>query len=295
MPINELHKRSSLCYFASNFTYEIPHKITIDRYNVDLGALTIVNSFTMSFEPIRPLQNKDDFLPSITTFIECLYENGQILDDYQLILYRDLYTAVVTLPEDCALDDKYNNKEVMEILTELRLHFTIYLDLLGEDLECGEACNCSESPPWYMLYADEQGTIPSPIICGECANYVPLYKLPYITQEKNHHRVLSWKDTCQSNLNLWLHDLSDRFIYPQLNRPNSKLAKEGREICAEYEAATGTAFYYYLFYNLEFDKKNNKKTIAFCPVCGSKWKLPEDETFVSCKCIRCRLVADDDL
>jgi len=68
------------------------------------------------------------------------------------------------------------------------------------------------------------------------------------------------------------------------------LSKMGLEICQAFEKATGKPFYYYLFrYYARYysTKKQN------CPICGSEWKLAEDNTaFINYQCDKCRLVAD---
>lgn len=258
-----------------------------------------MNCIKITFVPKEQINDKDATSELFWDYLGCLYKNGQILKDYLLVKNKHKYTAIVTASDDNALDERYNNIYVEKYLNELKNHFEISMEIFGENLDIDEPCGCVQKPEWYMLYtcwADEE----SPVVCGRCGKSVPLYKLPYLRAERTignfvledeHHTTLSWKAAYQNVDKLWLYCLSDRFTYRQMNSVESQLAKNGRNICKEFEKATEVPFYYYLFHSTGLSGK--KKTPAICPSCGGDWKLTGEKIFVDYKCDKCRLVADE--
>ena len=240
--------------------------------------------------PRAPICGEEAISSLMWDYLSCLYKNGQILKDYLLVKNVDSYIAFVTIPGGDALDDAYNNIYVSKYLAEIKNKFEISTDTIGENLNTDKSSECAEKPEWYMLYtdwADEE----SPVVCGRCGKSVPLYKFPHISGEQEHHGVLGWKEIYRDLDSVWLYCLSDRFTYRQMNNIDSQLSKIGRELCREFETATGIPFYYYLFYadNLS----GTRKTPTRCPVCDGDWKLTGEKTFIDYKCDKCRLVADE--
>lgn len=243
-----------------------------------------MNFAKMTFTPLLSIENKENAVDSLWEYLGCLYKNGQILKSYELVTHGSDYIAFMTLPEDDSIDEKYNNLYVTKYLGEVKEHYEVHLDMIGKNLNEENACTCPEPPEWYMLYADYADE-ESPVVCGRCGHSVPLYKLPHILEQQEHYGVLGWKEAYCHTDNLYMYCLSDRFTYRQMNSPDSRLSKIGRDICQQFEAATGLPFYYYLFYD--------KNTPKLCPLCGGEWKLNGEKTFVDYKCDKCRLVADE--
>lgn len=225
----------------------------------------------------------DEALEPIWEYLGCLYKNGQILKNYELIRSSNELFAYATLPEDSALDEKNNSIYVNKYRDMVLENFEIGLEIIGKNMNQDISCNCKESS-WYILYTD-YSLLESPIVCGDCQKAVPLYKLPHIQEYKEHYGVVSWQSAYNSIDRLWLYCLADRFTLRQLHDPDSQLSKEGREICKEFEENTGKPFYYYLFQNNRTSKK--------CPICHGEWKLEGVDTFIDYKCERCRVVADE--
>lgn len=192
--------------------------------------------------------------------------------------------AIVTLPEDDALDEKYNNIYVSKHLGNMHEFFTISIEIIGEDMDTAPSCTCEKKPDWYMLYADWTDQ-ESPVVCGRCGKSVPLYKLPYIQKEDEYHGTLGWKEAYRDIDSLFNYCLSDRFTYRQMNNVDSQLSKIGMDICREFEKAMDVPFYYYLFHY--------RKTPTACPACGENWILTGEKTFIDYKCDSCKLVADE--
>jgi len=242
-----------------------------------------MNSAKIILLPINPIENEDNILDLFWDYFSCLYKNGQILKNYEMIKTNDGFAVFVTLPEDDALNEKHNNIYVSEYLIEVKKLFKISIDIIGKNLNYDKSCICEKSS-WYMLYTDYVEN-DSPVVCGDCAKSVPLYKLPHLFNENEHHGILGWKESYSDIDGLWMYCLSDRFTYRQLNNLDSQLSKIGIDICKELEKATSIPTYYYLF--------QSNKSKEHCPICGSDWKLSGEKIFIDYKCDQCRLVADE--
>jgi predicted nucleic acid-binding Zn ribbon protein len=135
-----------------------------------------------------------------------------------------------------------------------------------------------------MLYSDLGGNA-GPVICGKCGQSVPLCKLPYSSDSYEHVEVVNWNAALQNVYQNYSFGLSTPFNYRQMNKANSELAKEGRDICKGFETATKIPFYYHLYFK--------KAAPKLCPGCSSDWKLREPNILIGYKCEACRLVARD--
>lgn len=241
-----------------------------------------MNSCKINFTPKSHIKYNDDILEPIWGFLGCLYKNGQILKGYELIEGNDGLWALVTLPDDEALNTENNNIYVNKYLIAAQEYFDVATEPLGRNMNQDDSCCCKE-PSWYMLYTDWTLS-ESPIVCGDCGKAIPLYRLPHILDSDEHHGVVGWQEVYQSTDKLWIYGLSDRFTFKQMYDPRSQLSKDGMDICKAFEEKTGKPFYYYLF--------NMYKTNKVCPICGADWKISGEKTFVDYKCAKCRLVAD---
>jgi len=242
-----------------------------------------MNSAKITLSPINPIENENDVIDLFQHYFAFLYRNGQIFKNYEIIKTDNGFVAFVTLPEDNALDENFNNIYVSKYLAQVKELFEISIEIIGENLNYNKSCACKKSS-WYMLYTNSIAT-DSPVVCGDCNKMIPLYKLPHLFNENEHDSILNWKETYRAIDELWIDSLSDRFTYRQLNNLDSQLSKIGLNICNELEKATNTPTYYYLFQ----DKKSKEK----CPVCGADWKLNGEKTFIDYKCEKCRLIADE--
>jgi len=241
-----------------------------------------MNAYKISFTPKAHLEYNDDILAPIWDYLGCLYKNGQILENYELVDSNDCLWALVTLPDDEALKPENNNIYANKYFIAVEEYFDITSELLGRNMNQDESCSCAE-PSWYMLYTDWT-LLESPVVCGDCGKAVPLYRLPHILDTDEHNGVLGWQGAYKSTDILWTYGLSDRFTFRQMHDPKSRLSEDGVSICKAFEEKLGKPFFYYLF--------NMHRTSKTCPICGSDWKIHAEKTFVDYKCEKCRLVAD---
>jgi len=173
-----------------------------------------MNCVKIIFTPKEAIEDIDEITSLFWDYLACLFKNGQILEDYLFIKNDGKYMAFATLPEDDALDEEHNNIYVSKYLAEVKNHFELSTEIVGENMDAEESCKCAEKPDWYMLYTswtDEE----SPVVCGKCGKSVPLYKLPHILGEDEHYSVLYWKKAYRSVDRLFMYcKLSHEYEYP---------------------------------------------------------------------------------
>ena len=221
----------------------------------------------------------EDEMDTLFDFLSTLYKNGQILKDYQLVKKDNAYFAFLTTPDKNALEPQFNT-----IYTNRYLHdIETRIDYLGENMDIGECCICNE-PSWYMLYANNASN-GSPLVCGDCGNEIPLYKIQHILGEEEHFSILSWQKVYKSMDNIWMYCLADRFSKRQLSDPNSQLSRSGMEICTGLEKVLKKPVFYYLYQ--PYTMTDN------CPKCGGKWNDSKRTKTVDFVCDTCRLAMDD--
>lgn len=253
----------------------------------------------------------------IDEYFGCLYNNGQIIGGYDIFLKDDVFCVTFLMPEGDALSRKNNSEYAKVSLEKLEDIFESELIIEGENFEYREQCIC-EKPSWFFL-CTEHFQNSSPLICGDCDNPVPLYKVPHILGEKEHFSVItSWQQSHKNMHSLWINGNWDRFTYSQLSKFNSKLNKEGQKICKEFEKVLGAPVYNYIYVWSENEysivpKGMIREIPEVCPKCGEEWTycgqwtrnmdmlkwLGKEKTknfksqFAFCKCDNCRLVMDN--
>jgi predicted nucleic acid-binding Zn ribbon protein len=229
----------------------------------------------IKFIPKTPIVNEDETVGLIWSYLSSLERNGQVYINYEVIKTRDYYTVFTSVPEKDALCEKYNNIYAAKDLKELKEIFKIRREFVGDNRNDFAFCDCAEKPPFYLLYETHLQE-PSPVYCGNCGGFVPMYKFPFVKKtciktkcncyDDEHFMINSWKHAYYCIDRLFMNCLVDGFTYKQMNSPNSALSKNGREICKCYENETGIPFYYDLLY---YEQKRPDN----CPVCGKVWKL----------------------
>ena len=185
-----------------------------------------------------------------------------------------------------SLDEKYYNKYCKEFLSavvekslkEPEVHF------IGENYDAHEICNC-ETTSHYILFFPYR-YIEYPVLCGDCLDSVPLYKLPKTYVDEEYHDVYAWQrvyDACNTQ---FMVGIGERYGYKMMNSPNSGLSKEGLRICSYWEMHTKKPFYYFLF-------KYYRKNKTTCPTCGQNWENKNEEIRYEYVCEKCRLVSNN--
>lgn len=227
---------------------------------------------------------KKDSSYDITWLLGSLYKNGNILSKHWSMANKhNTIAAYVSIPEIDSLHEKNFNKYIKE-------QSNIYpaYEILGENIDTDLVCDC-KNPSAYILYTNYY-TSESPIICYDCLDPVPLYKIPYINDEDEHLYILTWRDNYQALDKLQMNGLLEKTCEQQLFDRYSELSTQGIEICRELEKVLNKNVFYYLHkmtgdsYEAEISKK--------CPECGGDWKLKEPEYIFEFKCEKCRLFSN---
>ena len=238
----------------------------------------------------------DAIFEKLNGYWSALSNNGQVFGGFDIFFNNGEIFLTTVLPEEDALLEANSNDYVKERHKKLKDLFDIEITREGINLEYPDSCTCKK-PSWYYLfnnYIYEN----MPLICGDCNHAVPLYKVPYIFGEKEHWSVLNWQNAHSRMNGLWVHGFWDRFTYGELSKYNSKLNREGREICKEFEKVLGVPVYYVLFSFEHEDEPDEKHpliprglqngTPKVCPQCKGEWM--DNTEYI--KCGKCRLMYD---
>jgi predicted nucleic acid-binding Zn ribbon protein len=144
------------------------------------------------------------------------------------------------------------------------------------DVDDVKVCACKTKPRAYLLQGralDELGSL----LCGECMNYIPQYRIP-----AKLNSIETFARLHSNIYDLWLASGTlEKWAERQLDDYNSDLNKDARKVIREV-----TQYYrrpaYYMIWAEEYDEKMS------CPHCGNKghrspWRKP---TRI---CKRCKL------
>ncbi|MCL2387543.1 MAG: Zn-ribbon-containing protein [Defluviitaleaceae bacterium] len=238
----------------------------------------------------------DEFDNHMHSFMSCLYKNGQTLGKFEnKVKLDDHYACRIATYEMDSLDEKYFNKYCKERITkisEMSVKEPVF-HFVGKNYNVRAGCAC-ESPSHYILLHSLDGE--SPVVCGDCLEGVPLYKLPkiqYASSGEEHDNILWWEwkyEGYQLQFIGW-HGKEERRCHKMMSNPKSPLSKEGRRICKQMEKLTKKPFYYFL-YNWY---KDNKKTCPKCkkPWVNKDWDNKNKKIRYEYVCKKCRLVSND--
>ena len=236
----------------------------------------------------------ENALELIEDYWSVLHLNGQTVGGFDVYKDGEFIYLTTVVPTEEALLGNFDNEYVRVRLGKINEFFTFEVILEGENLEYKDSCSC-EKPTWYYLYSNGKGE--SPLVCGDCDKPFPLYKITQTRNNKEHDEIIGWALANDAMHKLWIHGLWDRFTYREMSMYNSKLNREGRKICKEFEKTLGIAVYHYIycFYEQCSDDECSivpkglpNMTPPVCPQCGGEWT--DDSIF--CKCEKCRLIAD---
>lgn len=241
-----------------------------------------------------PKMTDEEFYEFIDDCFSVLSNNGQVIGGFEVYTNEDSMCASTVLPMEDSLSEAYNSVYVKERFKKLQEIFDIEIIQEGINIEYHSSCMC-EKPSWYFLY-NEGNLGESPLVCGECQQPVPLYRVPYIRNENDHYLIKQWQKAKTAMDSLYFYGLWDRFTYGENVLPKSKLNREGRKICKDLEKVLKMPVYHFIYYvcepcdeeNMIVPKGLPHEIPKVCPQCGGNWI--EDSDF--CRCKKCRLITD---
>lgn len=206
--------------------------------------------------------NEDELLED---YFVTLYRNGQIYGDYSLVdCGEHRYNLFVNVPDPESIDKKFNN----EYVNRSYIYMDIKTEILGKNILYYSNCSCKQIP-FYVLRADaDSDECSSPVTCGKCGGDIPLYKIPYLFNEKEHYSLIEWQKTYASVYELWIQSLSDRFVKNQILNPKSALNKLSFDVRRELEDKLKKPVYFSFDNAIGYNPKNKKDEKQVCPICG---------------------------
>lgn len=163
----------------------------------------------------------------------------------------------------------------------------IQTEILGKDRETDEVCNCNK-PSFYILL----GTPIIPFYCGDCRNYVPLYRIPFTNKRDNNYSDLNnWNKENLAWSEIEFYSAEETYAHEQLCDITSSHNINAMELCANIENTSLTKCYYYLE-ELRYVKNSNIAKQKKCPCCGGEWFQKEQflDTY-DFKCEKCQILS----
>ena len=232
--------------------------------------------FRMDFIPKDEI-GPEDAEARIQYFLLALRENGQILEDFELIQNRR-YAAVFASYSRKHLDPVWDSEDAVRHRAELLRDFDLKLTALGKSPLRAKACTCKRR--WLVMstYCDDRD---SPLICGDCGRAVPLCELAL--SEDDLGEVRAWQQNFRAVHRLWINGLSERWAEKQLTDVNSALNRQGLQIAKALKQKLG------MLVCCEIFSPDENQTHFACPVCGKPliWKCGEPSEMVCEFCALC--------
>jgi len=233
------------------------------------------------------IDDTEEFIDDAFEFLGMLYKNGQILYDYIVESYSDHLVANVTITDVDALNSKYFNSYILDILNNLEYSF----DVIADSTISGDSCKC-EDHDFYILGIFHDNDL-SPILCGNCGEEIPLIHVPYIDQTEEHFSILYFQREFKAVERLWMSSLSDRFTKRQLTSYNSRLTKNALEICRSLEKEVYKPVLYLLPLRDSFDVTKREYHVDVCPNCQDELEIIENNESISKVCWKCKLAFEE--
>ncbi len=240
---------------------------------------------------IKKNVDRDELVDEFGILMSSYRKSGQTQGkiESQYINEHEIVCLPYTLEKD-SLDEKYNNfyvtrgiKKVEEICGS-----KFEIKLVGQYKDDFEpVCKCKKSE--YYILITNYLSISSPITCGTCNNYVPLYRLP-VYEDHGYVQILNWETNYISCDSLQMNcQVGERWALNQMQEIASQLSKQGFNICRKIEELTNTPTYYYLH---NYNKRNGYNLSRPCPSCGENWGVKESvHDYFDFKCDNCKILS----
>lgn len=241
------------------------------------------------FEKASKKITDDEALHAVYRLLAAWRHSGQILKgSWQFSTNKKGYSAFLMLPEKDSLEERFNTLDVAKANHDLLLKGlrTPGVRIIGENSIEEQICLC-EKRGSLILYTNLFRNEP-PLKCGDCFGYVPLYRVPHVSEITLWEELYKASDSLQLATNEEKESRKvERFNLRQMAQLNSALTLLGRKVCRQLQRAAKTPTYYPLHIVYESDEHRR------CPSCGKDWQLktPVHRLF-DFRCRKCRLLSN---
>ncbi len=230
---------------------------------------------------------------AITTFIDALRNNGQILGrEFPTSTGNGYFVTRVVCPEPNSVSETFHSDVVRRAIHSLHEAGLVKpkVKVTGQDLHSDHTDPCQQ-PSWQILYTTFLSTC-SPLRCGEHFAPIPLYRLPEPIANGDHKQLLRWQqDWCGADELQMGGAIMEHAALHELGDITSNLFRRGYDLSKRIGYISNTPTYYYLYrvggqgYEAECQRR--------CPQCNGDWKLeqPLFELF-DFKCDQCQLLSN---
>ena len=217
-------------------------------------------------------------------------ENGQIngRDMNAYIKDNRISIDLWTFTQE-ALDEKYYTKYVTDAIEKLeefcgnKLEIN-YLGYVEEELN--SICTCQKHDYFVLYYYGDF----SPIRCGSCEKFVPLFKIPKL-HDNRVWDILGWVNAYKAIKILDLNcGTGEKWAIQQQCKHDSGLSIQGKKVAAKITEVSGVKTYYFL---ANYSKRSKIKDISCpCPSCGGDWHLDKEKFgYFRHQCDKCLLMS----
>jgi predicted nucleic acid-binding Zn ribbon protein len=204
-----------------------------------------------------------------------LKENGQIngREHHPYMHGNRISCSLWTFTEE-ALAEKYHNHYVKGAIENLEAFCGNKLEIKYEgrgEEELENICTCTKHDHFVLYYYGDF----SPIRCGSCEKFVPLFKIPKL-QDDRIFDILGWISSYKACLQLDLNcGTGEKWAIGQMSKFDSGLSKQGRKVAAKITEVSGVKTYYFL--SNVAKRKKEKDENRPCPSCGGEWHLEKEK------------------
>lgn len=222
----------------------------------------------------------------LSSYLAALHQNGQIVGDWNVAETEGAIEFAGIVPAPDALGQEHCDEQGRQSYELLLAESTRAPEhsVVGPAIGLEPVCDC-DSPAAYALVTTFLNVEP-PVACMDCHGRVPLYRLPRLSEDEGHTRLLLWEETFKAFDRLWIQSwVGERYAWRQISGPKSELTAQGRALCGELSGKTGKPFYYYL-------PTRHDRLVRKCPSCGADWVHDEEAIYgIQLRCDNCRLIS----
>ncbi|PQV63465.1 putative nucleic acid-binding protein, contains Zn-ribbon domain [Abditibacterium utsteinense] len=224
----------------------------------------------------------------LESFISALQTHGNMLNGEAILELADCVQVRGVIAADDALSQTNWSIYTLESWEKLKQISVQEPQLrLIEEIDNDDAVCCCATFNSLVLFTTYIA-ISSPVDCLNCGLPVPLYRLPYLKEEKEHWTLREWEKQYQTFDRLYMNSCwGERMAYHQLSNPRSGFINHSRKVARELEEKVGKPVYVFLLHAYQ-------QWSDTCPRCKRPWIWHDTpKSLFHFKCDHCRLISQE--